>query len=78
MAKLDEVLLQNVVTTVLEIPKNQFSDQLKLGDCMLWDSLGHMNLICSIESAFSVRFDSAEIAELKSVSKIKEALNNKL
>jgi acyl carrier protein len=69
--------LKDVVVSTLEISPELYSDSLSLGDCPLWDSLGHMNLIFSIESAFSVQFTSTEIPELRSVGKIKEALGRR-
>lgn len=38
-----------------------------------WDSLGHVNLIFSIESELQIQFDAEELAELDSLSKLVRA-----
>lgn len=70
-----EKQLKDVVISTLQISESQYSDELSLGGCALWDSLGHMNLIFSIEAAFLIRFSTDEIRELQSIGKIKEALS---
>lgn len=39
-----------------------------------WDSLGHLNLMIAIESAFRVRWTTREIAQLQTLGEIKRAL----
>ena len=40
----------------------------------LWDSIGHMNLIASLEEAFNVQFEIDDIIDLSSFEKGKEIL----
>ncbi len=40
----------------------------------LWDSIGHMNLIASLEEAFNVQFEIDDIIDLSSYEKGKEIL----
>lgn len=40
----------------------------------LWDSIGHMNLIASLEEVFNVQFEIDDIIDLSSYEKGKEIL----
>lgn len=40
-----------------------------------WDSVGHLKLVLRVESAFRVRFPTAEIPKLISAARIQDALN---
>lgn len=40
----------------------------------LWDSIGHMNLIASLEETFNVQFEIDDIIDLSSYEKGKEIL----
>jgi len=50
-----------------------FSD-LKSGDIPEWDSLGNFNLLLAVEEYYEVRFTMDQMAELKSVEQIYNAL----
>lgn len=52
-------------------------DDLGLGSFPEWDSLGHFNLLLLVEQHFSVRFEPNELAELKSLADIRQALLRK-
>jgi acyl carrier protein len=43
-----------------------------------WDSLGHVNLIYSIESELQIQFDAGELAELDSLHKLVSAAERHL
>lgn len=51
--------------------------QLGLGAFPEWDSLGHFNLLLLIEQHYAVRFEPNELAELKRLVDIKQALQIK-
>jgi acyl carrier protein len=40
-----------------------------------WDSIAHLNLVLAVEQEFDVHFSTDEIAELDSVARIREALD---
>ncbi len=50
---------------------------LKLGDIDEWDSLGNFNLLLAFEEFYDVRFSMDEMADLKSITKIIDALKAK-
>ncbi len=47
---------------------------LKMGAFDEWDSLGNLNLLLAIETEFSVRFSSEELASLQSLEDIEKCL----
>ena len=66
--------LVNVFNETFGNPKFEIDDfdDLELNSIPEWDSLGNLNFLMNIESNFSIRFSSEQLAELKS---IKEILN---
>ncbi|MFB2866213.1 acyl carrier protein [Aeromonas sp. MdU4] len=51
--------------------------QLGLGAFPEWDSLGHFNFLLLVEQSFSVRFDPDELAVMKRLQDIREALSRR-
>lgn len=43
----------------------------------LWDSVGHMNLVASLEDTFDIMMETDDIIDLSSFEKGKEILKNK-
>jgi len=43
-----------------------------------WDSLAHINLLSSVESAFSVRFTAEEMGQINDVASLLNALETHL
>ncbi len=39
-----------------------------------WDSLGHVRVLTAVETAYALRFDVRDIAKVKRLSDIKDAL----
>ena len=50
---------------------------LKIGDIEGWDSLGNFNLLLAFEEFYDVRFSMEEMADLKSIANIIDALKAK-
>lgn len=65
-----ESKLFSLIATTLEIPVNQVSMSLKIGDTQSWDSVGHLGLMTAIEGDFGISFEMEEMAELTSVEEI--------
>jgi acyl carrier protein len=64
------VQLRELVITTFGISSEEYRPDLRIGDVPGWDSVGHLNLIFAIESAFGVRFSIELIAQLDSLRKI--------
>ena len=52
-----------------EVPANASSETLEA-----WDSLRHLDIILSVESAANIKFATAEIVELTSLEKLEAAV----
>ena len=69
--------LNELIEEVLEgIKLNQINDP-KVGCHELWDSMGHFNLLMTIEDEFNIKFTTKEVTELKSLAQIEESLKKK-
>ena len=54
-----------------------FSPSTAPEDVAAWDSIGHMNLVASLEKEFGLQFEVDEIMEMSSAGKIVEILQAK-
>ena len=69
--------LSSLVADALELSPHEVVDALSMATCTAWDSLGHLSLIVSIESAFDVDLTGDEIAGMTSVGAIKDVLSTR-
>jgi acyl carrier protein len=60
-----------------QFPQANVNAQSALGSFPEWDSLGHFNLLLLVEQHYAVRFEPHELAELKSLADIQQALLSK-
>lgn len=64
-----------VFVDTFDISENQAAT-LKYQDITAWDSIGHMDLIASLEDEFDILMDSNDIIDFSSFEKGKEILQN--
>ena len=62
-----------VFTETFEISEEQ-AETLKYQDIPAWDSIGHMDLVASLEEVFDIMMDSNDIIDFSSFEKGKEIL----
>ena len=60
-----------------QLDKGDFDKSLSPDDVMLWDSLGHMNLVAVLEDEYGVEFEVDEISEMTSAGKMYEILTKR-
>ena len=60
-----------------QFPQASINAQSALGSFPEWVSLGHFNLLLLVEQHYAVRFEPQELAELKSLTDIQQALLRK-
>ena len=60
-----------------QFPQASINAESALGSFPEWDSLGHFNLLLLVEQHYAVRFEPQELAELKSLTDIQQALLRK-
>jgi acyl carrier protein len=66
--------IQIVLAEALRVAPEAVTPDLALGDLPQWDSLGHMEVMMSLEEHFGVEINADTIAQLTSVPAICEHL----
>jgi acyl carrier protein len=62
--------IQAVLAEIFETDAQEVSVETQFGDLPKWDSMGHMDLMVSLESQFGVQISAESISELISVPAI--------
>ena len=62
------------LSTELGVPREALNIDSTRAQFDAWDSLGHLNVILAVETAFGVRFRPEVIPDLTSVRKLLEEL----
>jgi len=68
--------LRHAISQTLEVPPEAIAATSSSEDIAGWDSLGHVNLMISIEQIFDVQLDVEDFPKLTSVPAILEYLKN--
>ena len=66
-----------LLAEVLQIPLATVTDDLAMAKMDVWDSLKHMELIASLEEAFSIELSFDEIVAMQNVRVIKRVLRDR-
>lgn len=69
--------IKAIFVSELNIPLEEYSEDLKYGEVPEWDSASHMVVVLALEDHFGVSFDPDEVASLSSISAIASALRSK-
>jgi acyl carrier protein len=69
--------LREAIAQTLDIQPAAITTTSRAEDVAGWDSLGHVNLMMSIEQTFDVQLDVEDFAKLNSVPAILEFLKGK-
>ena len=70
--------LESIFKTVFDDDSILINDQTTADDIEEWDSLMHIHLMISIESKFSVKFETSEVVNLSNVGEFVDSLKSKL
>jgi acyl carrier protein len=62
--------VRSLLAEVLSVPLEEIPPDLAFGDLPQWDSMGHMNVMISLEERFGVEVSAETISELVSISAI--------
>jgi citrate synthase len=57
------------------VSEDLITPDLQYGDLIEWDSLGHMNIMMSLEDSYGVEISTETITELVSIEAILEYIN---
>lgn len=66
--------LREVIAQTLRVPESSVSPTTRATDLPSWDSLGHVNLMMSLEQTFDIQLDVEDFPKLTSVPAILEHL----
>lgn len=66
--------IRQAVADVFAVDAASVTDESSSENLPAWDSIGHLNLILSIEQQFGVSFDPNQIPKLTSVAALAEAV----
>jgi acyl carrier protein len=66
--------VQKLIAAALQVPDEQINAGLAFGDLLQWDSMGHMEVMLSLEEQFGIEIDAEIIGSLTSVSAISSYL----
>ncbi|MAV65151.1 MAG: acyl carrier protein [Pelagibacteraceae bacterium TMED124] len=69
--------LLEFVSEVFSVDKNKINLDTMPGDFPEWDSLGHLNLLTSLEEKFNISFDMEETMSIQSINDLKNTLSSK-
>lgn len=65
------------IAEIFGIDNNQLTLESSPGDFPEWDSLGHLNLLTSLEEEFNISFDMDETMSIQTIKDLKEILEKK-
>ena len=72
-----EQKIKDAMKTVFEISVDKIDAESSIDNIDLWDSMGHIKLILSLEKDFGIQFNGGEVIEMVKYSKIKEIIEDK-
>jgi acyl carrier protein len=59
--------LQDAIAHTLQVPASSIGPNTQATDIAAWDSLGHVNLMMSVEQTFDIQLDVEDFPSLTSV-----------
>lgn len=62
--------VRQIMSQIFNVPIDEITGNSSQETIEKWDSLGHLNLIISLEEEFNIAFSSEEIANMPSVKSI--------
>ncbi|MFQ5430722.1 MAG: acyl carrier protein [Phycisphaerae bacterium] len=70
----DNGKFRSIVSTILQVPEDQVSDDLTPEKIDTWDSLNHINLIGALEQEFNVTLNTETIERSRSIPRLRALL----
>ena len=70
--------LTDVFRKVLDNPDISLTPQTTAEDVQDWDSLNHIFIVVEVERRFGIKFQAAEMEELKNVGELAELIEARL
>jgi acyl carrier protein len=67
-----------ILSSLLNVPREQLSCESSRKTIQQWDSLKHMHLVMALEEEFGIEFDDGEVSNLASAAALLDSINGKL
>tara|TARA_B110000008_G_C16798677_1_gene495733 strand:+ start:333 stop:557 length:225 start_codon:yes stop_codon:yes gene_type:complete len=67
----------NKISEIFGVELKQLNLDSAPGDFPEWDSLGHLNLLTTLEQEFNISFDMDETMSIQTIKDLKEILEKK-
>jgi len=76
----EDVLSQvaDIIRDVLDQPDLQITTATSADEVEGWDSFNHINIVVATEASFHVKFNTAEVEELKNVGELVDLVLRRL
>lgn len=72
---MDEI--KQILATTFQIPLESIGDDSSPQTIPQWDSVGHINLVMSLEKQFGLKFSMNEILEMQDLASIQRMVKEK-
>lgn len=66
-----------ILSSLLNLPRDQLSRESSRETTEQWDSLKHMHLVMALEEEFDIEFDDIEVSGLSSASSLLDSIIGK-
>ena len=66
-----------ILSSLLNLPRDQLSRESSREATEQWDSLKHMHLVMALEEEFGIEFDDREVSELSSAGALLDSIGGK-
>jgi acyl carrier protein len=70
--------VRDILADTLDLPDLQVTEQTTAENVEGWDSFNHINIVVAVESAFGIKFHTAEVEELRNVGELADLIEKKL
>lgn len=67
-----------ILSSLLNVPRDQLSRESSRETIQQWDSLKHMHLVMALEDEFGIEFDDSEVSNLASAAALLDSITGKL
>ena len=73
-----EKRVKEIMSKIFHVSELSIKNDSRMNELMGWDSLGHMNLITSLEQEFNIALSDDDVSQMISVELILDILKNYL
>ena len=70
--------LKATILKTLQLDDWDIDDETLAYEVPGWDSLNHVAVLCAVEKAFGIRFQSSEVVNLQNIGELQMLVNEKL